>query len=191
MTAPRRKQVALKTASSVPVSAPVKPGTFPDSKHDHGKCVRSALARAEIICAVHGVRLTELRRHVFELVWQSHTPVGAYDVLERLSAGSRKAQPPTVYRALEFLLGQGLIHRIESLNAYIGCAVPGDDHAGQFLICRDCGVAAELVDQRIDDAIGKGAAAAGFSIERPTVELEGVCARCRRSTGPSKKDRGS
>jgi len=155
-------------------------GTFPDTHHDHAKCVRTALARAEDICAARGVRLTDVRRQVFELVWRSHNPIGAYDVLERLSAGTRKAQPPTVYRALEFLLAQGLIHRIESLNAYIGCAVPGYDHAGQFLICRDCGMAAELVDRRIDDAIGKGAQAVGFCIEHPTVELEGVCARCRK-----------
>lgn len=162
--------------------APVKPGAFPDAKHDHGKCVKSALARAQDICEERGVRLTDTRRRVFELVWQSHNPVGAYDVLERLSSGARKAQPPTVYRALDFLLEQGLIHRIERLNAYIGCSVPGDEHAGQFLICRDCGAAAELVDQRIDEAIGKGAKAAGFCIEHPTVELEGVCSPCRRSS---------
>ncbi|MBL4614985.1 MAG: transcriptional repressor [Magnetovibrio sp.] len=161
-------------------AAPVKPGVFPDAKHDHGACVKSALQRAEDICTAKDVRLTQIRRQVFELVWQSHNPVGAYDVLEGLRDGQRKAQPPTVYRALDFLMEHGLIHRIESLNAYIGCAVPGDEHAGQFLICRDCGVAAELLDKRIDDAIGKGAKAAGFSIERPTVELEGTCAHCRR-----------
>jgi len=167
--------------ASTSSSAPLKPGAFPDARHDHSKCVRSALARAEQICAARGVRLTDIRRHVFELVWQSHTPVGAYDVLDQLSSKSGKAQPPTVYRALEFLLAQGLIHRIESLNAYIGCAVPDIDHAGQFLICRDCGMAAELVDSRIDAAIGKGAQAVGFCIEHPTVELEGVCARCRKT----------
>lgn len=183
MTAPPRKQIA----SDKKISAPVQPGTFPDRQHDHGKCVRTALAQAEDICTQHGVRLTDLRRQVFELVWQSHTPVGAYDILERLSDGLRKAQPPTVYRALDFLLEQGLIHRIESLNAYIGCAMPGDDHAGQFLICRDCGVTAELVDQRIEAAIGQGAAAAGFSVEHPTVELEGVCARCRHCADTSEK----
>jgi len=161
-------------------SAPIQPGAFPDAHHDHTKCVRSALARAEDICAQHGVRLTDIRRQVFELVWQSHAPVGAYDVLERLSTGARKAQPPTVYRALDFLLAQGLIHRIESLNAYIGCATPDNDHAGQFLICRDCGMAAELIDRRIDAAIGKGAQAVGFCIEHPTVELEGVCAKCQK-----------
>lgn len=166
-----------KTPSS---TAPVQPGVFPDEKHDHKKCVKTALMRAQDICAERGVRLTEIRQEVFELVWQSHNPVGAYDVLERLNDGVRKAQPPTVYRALDFLLEQGLIHRIERLNAYIGCAVPGDEHAGQFLICRDCGAAAELVDKRIDAAIGKGAKAAGFSIEHPTVELEGTCASCRR-----------
>ncbi len=154
-------------------------GTFPDRSHDHGQCMATALKRAETLCAERSVRLTDIRRQVLELVWQSHNPVGAYDLLERLQSTGKKAQPPTVYRALEFLMDQGLIHRIESLNAYIGCTDPGEDHTGQFLICRDCGVAAELVDKRIDDAIGQGAEAAGFSVEHPTVELEGLCANCR------------
>ncbi|MCW8916002.1 MAG: transcriptional repressor [Magnetovibrio sp.] len=152
---------------------------FPDHEHDHGKCVSSAMQRAEDLCAERSVRLTDIRRQVLELVWQSHNPVGAYDLLDNLHGIGKRAQPPTVYRALEFLMDQGLIHRIESLNAYIGCRDPGEDHAGQFLICRDCGAAAELVDKRIDAAIGQGAKAAGFSVEHPTVELEGVCANCR------------
>lgn len=163
-------------------AARLKLGSFPDDHHDHKKCVAKALQQADEICTTRGVRLTDMRRRVFALVWQSHNPVGAYDVLEGLRVGTKKVQPPTVYRALEFLLAQGLIHRIESLNAYIGCAVPGDAHDGQFLICRDCGRAAELIDQRIDAAIDKGARAAGFYVEHPTVELEGVCAHCRSTS---------
>jgi Fur family zinc uptake transcriptional regulator len=164
------------------IAAPLKLGSFPDDHHDHKNCVTQALRQADEICTTRGVRLTDMRRRVFALVWQSHNPVGAYEVLEGLAGGAKKVQPPTVYRALEFLLAQGLIHRIESLNAYIGCAVPGDAHAGQFLICRDCGRAAELVDHRIDAAIDLGAKAAGFNVEHPTVELEGVCADCRSTS---------
>ncbi|OEJ69030.1 transcriptional repressor [Magnetovibrio blakemorei] len=164
------------------IAAPLKLGSFPDDHHDHKKCVTQALRQADGICTTRGVRLTDMRRQVFALVWQSHNPVGAYEVLEGLRAGAKKVQPPTVYRALEFLLAQGLIHRIESLNAYIGCTVPGDAHAGQFLICRDCGQAAELIDQRIDAAIDQGAKSAGFYVEHPTVELEGLCAHCRSTS---------
>lgn len=178
---------ASKQTASAVHKAPVKLGRFPDAKHDHAKCVTAALHHAESLCKERGARLTDIRRQVFELVWQSHAPVGAYDVLEGLNQRERKAQPPTVYRALEFLMDQGLIHRIESLNAYIGCAQPGDAHTGQFLICRDCGATAELIDSAIDAAIGRGAEAAGFAIEHPTVELEGVCARCRTATRGGKR----
>lgn len=167
----------------------VSPSIFPDAKHDHGKCVATALSRANDICSSRGVRLTDIRREVLELVWQSHNPVGAYEILELLSQGERKAQPPTVYRALDFLLEQGLIHRIESLNAFVGCSSPGQEHSSQFLICRECGAAAELLDSRIEDAIGRGAEAAGFSVEHPTVELEGVCARCQKANRPRRHER--
>ncbi|MEG3618017.1 Fur family transcriptional regulator [Magnetovibrio sp. PR-2] len=152
---------------------------FPSESHDHTHCEAQALKRAEGLCAERGVRLTDIRRQVLELVWKSHVPVGAYDLLDQLKTQGKKAQPPTVYRALDFLLEQGLIHRIESQNAYIGCSDPEHDHVGQFLICRDCGATAELVDARIDDAISKGANDMGFRVEHPTVELEGTCAKCR------------
>jgi len=163
-------------------------GLFPDRNHDHSTCVRAALARAEHLCTAGGGRLTPLRRRVFEVVWQSHTPIGAYDILALLGEGGgddgKKAQPPTVYRALDFLLAHGLVHRIERLNAYIGCTVPGTDHSGQFLICSTCGVAGELVDAGIDAAMGDGARAVGFTIEQPTVELHGVCGPCRTAKRP-------
>jgi Fur family zinc uptake transcriptional regulator len=148
-------------------------------KHDHGLCMVAALETAERLCSGRGARLTKLRRRVLELVWASHVPVGAYDLLRRLGREHDGAAPPTVYRALEFLLEQGLIHRIESLNGYVGCVGPGRAHAGQFLICRDCGSALELSDPRIDRAITKGAAEQGFAVERKTVEVAGVCPDCR------------
>ncbi len=157
---------------------PAAPG-FADAQHDHGHCMAKALATAERLCARRGARLTQLRRRVLELVWTSHAPVGAYDLLRRLSREHQSAAPPTVYRALDFLLEHGLIHRIESLNGFVGCPEPAADHTGQFLICRDCGVAAELADPRIDQAISNGAAALGFTVERKTVELSGLCPACR------------
>ncbi|MEI9982345.1 MAG: transcriptional repressor [Aliidongia sp.] len=102
--------------------------------------------RAETVCTTRGVRLTELRRQVLELVWRRHEPVGAYDLLDELKVTHRRAAPPTVYRALEFLIDQGLVHRLESLNAYIGCTRPEELHAGQFLICTRCDSIGELDD---------------------------------------------
>lgn len=156
---------------------------FPKRGHDHDHCVSTALAAAESMCAAAGERLTPIRRRVLEIVWGSHRPIGAYAILDRLKEASRSAAPPTVYRALEFLLERGLIHRIESLNAFVGCSHPGESHVVQFLICRTCGMTAELDDHRLGDAIGRSAAEQGFAIQSRVVELSGICAACQ-STQP-------
>jgi Fur family zinc uptake transcriptional regulator len=110
-----------------------------DHDHGHGHCIASALAEARGLCQEKGVRLTPLRDKVLELVWQSHQPVGAYEVLAELGRQEDcPAQPPTVYRFLDFLLEQGLIHRLSSMNAYIGYPHPGEHHHSCFLICEGC-----------------------------------------------------
>lgn len=167
MASPRRAQARKERAGFAP----------PD--HDHALCVDDALAAAERQCAAKGVRLTEQRRRVLELIWKSHAPVGAYTLLDRLREQGVRAQPPTVYRALEFLVENGLIHRIESLNAYVGCAAPAERHVGQFLICTGCRSAAELDDPAIGAAIAQRAKAIGFAVSRATVEIAGLCPNCR------------
>src|SRR5690606_29397539 len=102
-------------------------------QHDHRRCIADALDAAERVCAGRGARLTELRRRVLELVWQSHRPVGAYPLLAALGRDGHAPAPPTVYRALDFLQAQGLVHRIESRNAYVGCPHPETDHTGQLM----------------------------------------------------------
>ena len=150
--------------------------------HDHDHCVSNALAEADALCARSGVRLTALRKRVLELVWQSHKPLGAYDILGQLTEqDGRRAAPPTVYRALDFLLENGLVHRIASLNAFIGCNHPEHPHQGQFLICRNCHTAIELEHAAIGDAITTAAASVDFSVEGQTVEVVGLCAPCRRA----------
>lgn len=150
--------------------------------HDHSRCVSHALAEAESICTRQGLRLTALRKRVLELVWQSHKPLGAYDILGVLSEeDGRRAAPPTVYRALDFLLENGLVHRIASLNAFVGCNQPEHAHQGQFLICRSCHAAIELEQAAISQAIVASAQAVGFSVEGQTVEVVGLCAGCRGS----------
>ena len=157
---------------------PEKTGFAPPG-HNHALCVDDALAAAERQCAARDARLTEQRRRVLELIWKSHAPVGAYTLLDRLRENGVRAQPPTVYRALEFLVENGLIHRIESLNAYVGCAEPTERHVGQFLICTGCQSAAELDDPGIGSAIAQRAKEIGFSVSRATVEIAGLCPNCR------------
>lgn len=148
--------------------------------HDHSHCVHDALAAADRVCAASGARLTPLRRHVLELVWNSHRPLGAYELLDQLTAEGHKPAPPTVYRALEFLLEQKLVHRIASRNAFIGCSHPGAAHAGYFLLCESCGNAEEIADTAaLGQAVDEAAAAAGFTVESQTLELTGRCQHCR------------
>lgn len=152
---------------------------FLDVGHDHDHCLEGALGRAAALCGERGVRLTPLRRRVLELIWSGHKPLGAYEILDILRTERQGSAPPTVYRALDFLLQNGLVHRIESLNSFVGCPNPDSHHGGQFLICRSCGMAGELNDSRIDDAIRKSAAKAGFAVGRRTVEIEGLCPHCQ------------
>jgi Fur family zinc uptake transcriptional regulator len=142
----------------------------------------SALREAEEACLRRGAQLTPLRRRVLEMVLASDQPIGAYALLDRLRAERPGAAPPTVYRALDFLLAQGLIHRIERLNAFLPCmeAAHGHDHEHphQFLICKICGRTEELSDDTVAAAVAAAARAAGFSPARSTVEVEGTCGDC-------------
>src|SRR5262249_21009161 len=94
---------------------------FPAPNHDHRRCVADALTRAEEACGARGVRLTPLRRRVLQTLAESHSPLGAYEIVERLKKTRGSAPAMSVYRALEFLLAEGLAHRIESKNAFLAC----------------------------------------------------------------------
>lgn len=149
--------------------------------HDHAACVADALMHAEALCQRLGVRFTALRRRVLELVWASHKPVGAYSLLEALRREGLGSAPPTIYRALEFLLQHRLVHRIESLNAYVGCSHLGDVHRGIFLICRGCGNAEELGDGALGEELLQLARARGFEVTGVTLEIAGTCGACRKT----------
>ncbi|NBC15539.1 MAG: transcriptional repressor [Gammaproteobacteria bacterium] len=138
-----------------------------------------ALSRAEALCRERGVRLTTQRRRVLELVCRANRPVGAYELLDQLRDGG-SAAPPTVYRALDWLLAQGLVHKLETLHAYIGCTHPEHPHASQFLICNGCGGVTELEDQAIAGSLASVAAETGFRPSRPVVEVIGTCSDCAR-----------
>ncbi len=151
---------------------------FQSGSHKHSRCISDALKAAEATCKERSIRLTPIRRRVLELVWANHEPVKAYDILDILRSERDSAAPPTVYRALEFLQDEGLVHKIESLNAYVGCGEPGHSDAGQFLICGECGEVAELDDQELVSLITEKAAQIGFSIEEQLVEIKGCCVQC-------------
>jgi Fur family zinc uptake transcriptional regulator len=146
--------------------------------HDHTACIDRALGTAAEVCAQRGLKLTPLRQRVLEIVWRAHEPIGAYEILAELARERDKAAPPTVYRALEFLMTAGLVHRIDSLNAFIGCDEPSKPHVAQFLVCRQCQRVVELDDPAINSLLAEKSRAAGFVLEPASLELTGLCTEC-------------
>ena len=131
------------------------------------------------LCAARGAQLTKLRRQILELLWESGRPAGAYELVEALKLrDSRPVGPPTVYRALDFLISQGLVSKIESRNAYVPCVHPERRHDCLFFICSNCGASFELEDQRLECLISEVAALIGFRATRRVIEVEGACASC-------------
>ncbi|MCU0902766.1 MAG: transcriptional repressor [Tabrizicola sp.] len=147
--------------------------------HDHAHCTQDALTRAEALTRGAGARMTPVRRRVLEILLEEHKALGAYDVLARLAAEGYGNQPPVAYRALEFLVEQGLAHRIQRLNAFAACVHPGEDHAPAFLICRACHTVAEAEATAARASLDAEAARAGFRVERSTIEALGLCPNCQ------------
>ncbi len=152
---------------------------FHTKKHNHQACIRSALRKAESICSENELRFTHIRKRILELIWSDHEPVLAYGLLKTLRREKENAEPPTVYRALEFLLENQLIHKIESLNSYVGCNSPGTAHPSQFLICSQCNQVAEIDDPDVNRIIFQQGARSGFRVEQQTVEIKGLCPTCQ------------
>ena len=155
---------------------------FPSPDHDHGRCTADALVHAERVCAQRAQKFTPLRRQVLQALLSSHRPLGAYEVIEELARSLPRPAPITVYRALEFLMANGLVHRIESRNAYLAC---GQDHDRAalvaFLICDRCGAVGEVPAAPIADSLTAAASASGFAPRLSVVEISGVCAHCQKA----------
>ena len=147
-------------------------------RHSHTKCIKDALSNAEQICTERGCKLTPTRKKVLQLIWTSHKPIKAYDILAQLSSDDFIEKPPTVYRALEFLLDNNLIHRIESQNTYIGCNVDHSSMDSKFFICDECDEVEELTESNFNKALIDVSEKQGFTPSLVNVEIHGTCAQC-------------
>jgi len=153
---------------------------FPTPDHDHGRCSADAMAHAEALCAARGERLTPTRRRVLETLAASHKPIGAYEIIDLLARRGPRPAPITVYRALDFLLAQGLVHRIESRNAFLACINNHDsDSPVVFLLCERCGEVGEAPSAAVADALMTASKSAGFTPKTPVIEIGGICSHCR------------
>jgi Fur family transcriptional regulator, zinc uptake regulator len=149
--------------------------------HAHHAGGSDALARAEATCAAKGTRLTPLRKRVFAAVVAAKAPIGAYDIIDKLSEqDGTRAAPISIYRALDFLIEQSLVHRLASRNAFVACDHShGADELVVFLLCDGCGSVSEVADGWVAAALRKAAAHVGFAPRQPTLEISGRCRACR------------
>src|SRR5215467_13516462 len=153
---------------------------FPTPSHDHERCAADTLAHAEALCVSRSQRLTPLRRQVLEVLAASHKPLGAYEIMDKMGGKAARPAPITVYRALAFLLDNGLAHRIESRNAFLACAHNHDAGAlVVFLICDRCGAVGEAPASAVGDTLVAAAKKAGFRPKMSVIEMTGTCSHCR------------
>jgi Fur family zinc uptake transcriptional regulator len=148
--------------------------------HDHQRCTAEALDHAQALCAERSQRLTPIRRRVLELLLGSHKPLGAYEIMDRAAENGVRPAPITIYRALDFLRDNGLVHRIESRNAFVACV--NNHESGElvvFLICEHCGAVGEAPSAAVASQLKAAAQSAGFTPKAPVIEISGVCAHCQ------------
>jgi Fur family zinc uptake transcriptional regulator len=156
--------------------------TFPAPDHDHGRCTADALQHAERVCDLRAQKFTPIRRQVLQALLSSHRPLGAYEVIDELAKSMPRPAPITVYRALDFLIENGLVHRIESRNAFLACAHDHDAAAMvAFLICERCGSVGEIPAAPVAQGLNAAARATGFAPKMSVVEITGICAHCQRA----------
>lgn len=157
------------------------PAIFPAPDHDHARCSAQAIAHAEAQCDARNQRLTPMRRQVLAVLAASHKPLGAYEIMDLLAGNGPRPAPITVYRALDFLIENGLVHRIESRNAFLACA---HNHASGalvcFLICERCGAVGEAPAAAVAQSVAAAAKSSGFAPKMSVIEISGTCAHCRK-----------
>lgn len=141
--------------------------------------VHPVMDQIEAYCQKEGLRLTPIRRRVLELIVQADKPIKAYDLLDQLKVEHAGAAPPTIYRALDFLLAHHFIHRIETLNAFVSCMHPEHPHEGQFLICNRCHQVVEIEDKVLNERLSQAAQSEGFTPSHQVLEIYGCCDDCQ------------
>ncbi|WP_413680426.1 transcriptional repressor [Psychrobacter sp. I-STPA6b] len=165
-------------------------GHLHDVHHMTDDAIQNRLRTAEQQCLLNGSRFTSLRRQVYSLILASDKPLGAYDLIQHLQdkrkkqAGSsaKNVAPPTIYRTLEFLLDQGFIHQLTSINAFVPCCHPRDKHFAAFLICNHCHRVQECSTLPINEVISFTKDEVGFAVTQSVMEMTGVCAPCQTQT---------
>jgi Fur family zinc uptake transcriptional regulator len=147
--------------------------------HDHVRSINAAIKQAQQKCTDANVSLNSTREAILRLLWHSNRPLGAYQLQQQLAkVADKPIAPPTIYRALEFLQDLRLVHKIPSLNAFIGCPFPNSEHSNIFLICEKCNIVAEVSDRKTNQLLQEICQKANFKLNSQIIELFGICPNC-------------
>ena len=141
--------------------------------------LKESINKVEEICKSNKLGLTEIRKQVFEIIVKNNKPIKAYEILDKISnINNKPSHPPTVYRAIDFLIENGFVHKLNSINSFVGCFHPKAHKECYFLICKKCNVYQECCDDSLKDRISKTAIHNNFVISNTTLEIEGHCLGC-------------
>jgi Fur family transcriptional regulator, zinc uptake regulator len=152
---------------------------FPTPDHDHERCLGGTMARARAAFEARGLRLTDLRLAVFSEIAASHHAIGAYDVIDQLGRKGTRVAPVSVYRAIDALLAAGVVHRLESRNAFFACHASHTlERQNVVLACGSCGIVAEVDGDSVFGAIDAIVTRHRFEMAARVVEVAGRCAHC-------------
>jgi len=143
--------------------------------------IAQRLQTAQDLCQQRGTRLTPIRRKVLEIMLRQDRSLKAYELLDEVRRIQANATPPTVYRALEFLSAQGLIHRLDAINAWTACRDASGAHHDLLIICVHCGAVAELSEPELSAHLAHKAAESGFVLTSPETELRALCHSCAQA----------
>ena len=147
--------------------------------HNHASCIQDSLEKARAYCDQNKLQLTPVRQRVLEILLERHAAMGAYEILDVLREEGLGSQPPVAYRALDFLVSNGFVHKIERLNAFTACASPGTNHSPAFLVCQSCDGVAETSTHTDLGQMASAAEQAGFRVDQVVVEIMGECRKCQ------------
>jgi Fur family zinc uptake transcriptional regulator len=148
------------------------------TQHERDELVAHGLREAEEICARNGVRLTKLRRAILELLLAAGSPIKAYDIIEKMRDKGERLTPATVYRTLDFLLQYELVHRVNSLNAFVPCTASHEEHSSLMFVCSECRQTEELEDHILYEAMRVKLSELGMSLNNNCIEIQGTCRNC-------------
>ncbi len=148
--------------------------------HDHKECSKTVIEHAKEVCRKGSLNLTPIRKKVLEIVASNHKPARAYDLLAKLKEGGFSDKPPTVYRALDFLIEHKMVHKLNTINAYVACFNNETEEVSCFLICEKCQDIEEFQDEGIIKAIANISKSKNIDVRNINLEISFKCDQCAK-----------